>query len=260
MFLSLRDPGTDGVGIAFSDRRGGVSAAPFDTLNLGRTDADDPSAVIRNFRLLREALDLPALVTVNQVHGTAVIDITAADVAAWRPGFELGDAVPGQPPLRVADAVITRESGVGLAVRVADCLPVLFADEEAGVIGAAHAGRQGLIEGVLPATIERLRGIGAKNLTSWVGPHACGACYELPEAMVAELAARWPDARRLTANGTSAADLGAIAASQLAAGGCEVVRMDVCTMTTPTLFSHRRDGAATGRQVGVIWRRRGGVS
>lgn len=253
MFHRFRDPGADGVGIAFSDREGGVSAGTFASLNLGRSDLDTPEAVAENYRRLREAAGIGPLFTLHQVHGADVVEITPEDVDAWMPGSELGDAIPGQATLPVGDALVTRVPGVALAVRVADCIPVLFADPAAGVLGAAHAGRKGIEDEVLAATVAQLRRIGGTRLTAWIGPHACGTCYELPEHMVAALADRWPEARSVTERGTPAADLGAVAEVQLRGEGCDVVRWDACTMTTASLYSHRRDGARTGRQIGVVW-------
>jgi len=140
-----------------------------------------------------------------------------------------------------------------MAVRVADCLPVLLADPAAGVVAAAHAGRVGLVAGVLPATLAAMRRRGARSITAWIGPHICGACYEVPGAMRADVARTLPGAWSTTSWGTPALDLGGAATIQLEAEGCLVHRVDPCTRETPTLHSHRRDAAAAGRQAGIVW-------
>ena len=140
-----------------------------------------------------------------------------------------------------------------MAIRVADCLPVLLADASAGVVAAAHAGRVGLVAGVLPAALAAMRGQGARDITAWIGPHICGACYEVPGAMRAEVTATLPGAWSTTAWGTPALDLGDAAAIQLEGEGCTVHRLDPCTKETATLHSHRRDAADAGRQAGIVW-------
>ena len=104
---------------------------------------------------------------------------------------------------------MTARPGVVLAVRAADCVPVLLADPDAGVIGAAHAGRPGLVAEVVPHTVAAMRALGAADITAWVGPHVCGACYEVPAEMQAEVVAVEPAAGATTSWGTPSLDLGA---------------------------------------------------
>ncbi|NNG18581.1 peptidoglycan editing factor PgeF [Naumannella sp. ID2617S] len=254
MFTHLQraDPATGGVGVAFTDRHGGVSAGTMGSLNLGRTNVDDPAAVTENFELVRRELGLRAVLTVSQVHGTAVHRVDAAQVAGWSPASPLGSH-GGRERLPVADAMVSSEPGVALCIRVADCLPVLFADAAAGVIGAAHAGRVGLAAGVLPETVTALAALGANRLTAWIGPHICGECYEVPAQMQAEVGAVLPGASCRTASGTPGLDLGAAAEHQLRELGCRVHRLDPCTRTDESLHSHRRDQADAGRLGGLIW-------
>lgn len=253
MFSHRNDPLADGVGIAFTDRRDGFSAGGFGALNLGRTDLDDPTALRANLAAVRTALGLATAITVHQVHGIEVLVVDEPLVAGWGPDSWLGDLIPGAPALPVADGLVTTLPGVGLVIRVADCLPVLFADPVARVVGAAHAGRAGLVAGVLPATVRRMADLGARGITAWIGPHVCGSCYEVPAALRDEVTGRLPGAWATTAWGTPALDLGGAAALQLQALGCRVVREDPCTRETPTLHSHRRDGGAAGRQAGIVW-------
>lgn len=254
MFHTLLDPGTHhGVGVAFTDRHDGVSKAPLGSLNLGRTDADDPRATRENFRRLRSALGLRATVTVHQVHGTEVVLVDRDLLGSWHDGSELGDAVPGGSPLRVADALVTTEPLVGLCVRVADCVPVLLSDATAHVVGAAHAGRVGLATGVLEATVAAMRRLGAASIVAHVGPAVCGSCYEVPEAMRAEVAAAVPETWAVSSWGTPALDLPAGTTAVLERLDCRVVAAGACTRESPDLHSHRRDGDAAGRLAGICW-------
>jgi YfiH family protein len=141
---------------------------------------------------------------------------------------------------------------VALLVRAADCVPVLLADPDAGVVGAAHAGRKGLVEGIVPATIDRMRSLGASQIVAWVGPHICGRCYEVPAAMQDEVSSTVPEARSTTSWGTPALDIGAGVNAQLAVAGVEVVDAARCTREDDDLYSFRRDGAEAGRLGGLI--------
>lgn len=159
----------------------------------------------------------------------------------------------------VADALLTRESAVALVVRVADCVPVLLADPAAQVIGAAHAGRRGLVAGIIPRAVESLRALGAEDIEAWVGPHICGTCYEVPESMRDDVAASVPEAWAHSRWGTPALDIGAGVTAQLARAGCRVETIEGCTFEDRQLPSFRRDGADSGRLAGVIWMSSGAV-
>ena len=234
MYEFHRDPGAEGVGVAFSD----AVAADGTVLSLG--GAHGAAGRAPGIGLIEADLGVP-LAVVRQVHGAevAIVDETT-DLAA----------LAG----READALVATASGVGLAVRVADCVPVLLADADAGVIGAAHAGRVGLAGGVLQATVAAMRAAGATTITAWIGPHICGRCYEVPEAMAAQVEAVVPGSRGTTGWGTPAIDLGAGARGVLERLGAGVAEVGRCTLETPGLHSHRRDAAAAGRQAGIIWR------
>ena len=152
---------------------------------------------------------------------------------------------------------LPRRTDVALLSRAADCVPVLLADPETGWIGAVHSGRPGLAAGVLPAALDQLRTQGASPTTAWIGPHVCGACYEVPAEMRAEVAAVVPEAASTTSWGTPALDLGAGIRAQLRDAGITDVReVGACTREDPTWPSYRRDGAAATRFAGVIWSHR----
>ncbi len=196
----------------------------------------------------RFSTDLPRIETacgvrfarLDQVHGDAVVSVV-----------EPGPAPRGDVP--TGDALVTTTREVGLMIRVADCVPVLLADPVRGVVAGAHAGRAGLVLDVTARTVETMRAAGAEEIVGWIGPHVCGGCYEVPEAMRAEVAGVVPDAYAETTWGTPALDLGAGVAAQLAALDVEVIRVDGCTREDPDLHSYRRDGAAAGRLAGLVW-------
>jgi hypothetical protein len=226
------------VGVAFTDRAGGVSTGTFGSLNLAVRTADDAGAVRDNVRLAMAAFagDPEAPVArMRQVHGHHV---EAVDVPV--------------DPLPEADGLVTTASGLTLMVLVADCVPVLLADPGCRVVGAVHAGRAGVQQGVVGHAVARMREVGAHDITAWVGPHVCGACYEVPEEMRADVAAAVPAAWAETSWGTPALDLGAAVATQLVDAGVTVVDAARCSLEHDDLHSHRRDGAGAGRMAGLI--------
>jgi YfiH family protein len=154
--------------------------------------------------------------------------------------------------LPVADALVTRVPGVVLMVRVADCVPVLLADLHAGVVGAVHAGRPGLVAGVVPRALEALHALGAQSVNAWIGPHVCGACYEVPAEMRAEVTAVVPAAFAETSWGTPSVDVGAGVVAQLQEAGVDVVDRSRCTIENEDLFSYRRQGRRSGRLAGLV--------
>jgi YfiH family protein len=233
------------VEVAFTDRHGGTSDGPFASLNLASRSDDDAVAVARNLELVRTAFaggDEPrAVVLMDQVHG--------ADVALVDETLLADGRVP------TVDGLVTALPGVVLLVRVADCVPVLLADGDAGVVAAVHAGRPGLVAGVVPEAVRVMRAAGAATIRGWVGPHVCGGCYEVPEQMRAEVAAAVPESYAETSWGTPAVDVGAGVVAQLAAAGVEVVDASRCTLEDDDLYSYRREGRLSGRLGGLVWRR-----
>jgi YfiH family protein len=238
----------DSVEIAFTDRHGETRGGPHPSLNLAEPGGEAPDeerdAVRRNLEVAVRAFarrggdgPTPPVVRLRQVHGADVHVVTAADAET--------------PP--TGDGLVTAEPGTVLMVRVADCAPVLLADPVAGVVGAVHAGRPGLVAGVVPRAVETMRSLGAERLHAWVGPHVCGACYEVPEQMRHEVSAVVPEAYAVTSWGTPSVDIGAGVAAQLAAVGVEGTHVSRCTMEDDDLFSYRRQGVASGRLAGLVW-------
>ncbi|WP_225633686.1 peptidoglycan editing factor PgeF [Streptomyces solaniscabiei] len=232
----------NGAHFGFTDRWGGVSAVPYEELNLGGAVGDDPAAVTANRELAAKSLgvDPARVVWMNQVHG--------ADVAVV-------DAPWGDRPVPRVDAVVTAERGLALAVLTADCVPVLLADPVAGVAAAAHAGRPGLVAGVVPAAVRAMTELGADpaRIVARTGPAVCGRCYEVPEEMRAEVAAAEPAAHAVTSWGTPALDVSAGVHAQLERlGVCDRAQSPVCTRESKDHFSYRRD-RTTGRLAGYVW-------
>jgi YfiH family protein len=231
-----------GAHFAFTDRWGGVSAAPYEELNLGGAVGDAAEAVRDNRELAAGSLGLDPgrVVWMNQVHG--------ADVAVV-------DEPWGERPVPEVDAIVTVRRGLALAVLTADCVPVLLADPVAGVAAAAHAGRPGMVEGVVPAAVRTMVALGAEpdRIVARTGPAVCGRCYEVPERMRAEVAAVEPAAHAVTGWGTPAVDVSAGVHAQLdRLGVCDREQSPVCTLESADHFSYRRD-RITGRLAGYVW-------
>ncbi|MFJ9538062.1 peptidoglycan editing factor PgeF [Streptomyces sp. NPDC101225] len=232
----------NGAHFAFTDRWGGVSAVPYEQLNLGGAVGDDAGAVRANRELAATSLGLdPArVVWMNQVHGAevAVVD------GPW-----------GDRPAPEVDAVVTARRGLALAVLTADCTPVLLADPVAGVVAAAHAGRPGMVAGIVPAAVRAMTELGAEpgRIVARTGPAVCGRCYEVPEEMRADVAAVEPAAHSETSWGTPAVDVTAGVLAQLERLGVrDREQSPVCTIESGDHFSYRRD-RTTGRLAGYVW-------
>lgn len=235
------------VRAAVTRRSGGVSRAPFGSLNLATHVGDDPAAVAENRRRVRAALALPREpLWLSQVHGTSVLD---ADRVPGRL-----DAVGEVAP--TADAALTRSPGQVLAVLLADCLPVLLAQRDGGAVGIAHAGWRGLAAGVLEATVGAF-GCPAGELTAWLGPAIGPAHFEVGEEVRIALCTHDPGAAlafRRNERGRWQCDLPGLARQRLESLGVGSVHGEaICTYTDAQgFYSYRRDGR-TGRVAALIW-------
>jgi polyphenol oxidase len=222
-------------------RAGGVSAAPFDTFNLGDHVGDDPAAVAANRKRLAAAIGLgeDGVVWMNQVHGDHVVVVDGPQARA----------------VDNTDALVTTTPRLALAVVTADCVPVLMADGRAGVVAAVHAGRVGAQNGVVVRAVEAMLAAGAhaEDISALLGPAVSGRNYEVPAAMAAEVEAALPGSRTKTSRGTPALDLRAGIARQLTDLGVTAIDIDPrCTVEDRSLFSHRRDNP-TGRLASLVW-------
>jgi len=242
-----------GVGAVMTTRRGGFSAAPYDSMNLRLGIGDDERAVSCNQRLLAEAVGVRPIY-LEQVHGAAVVRLRASDVTP--------DA-----PVHEADASVTTEHGIACAVQVADCLPVLFAAP--GGVGAAHAGWRGLAAGVLEATLKALcdaANCHPASVQAWMGACIGPQNFEVGADVLEAFGARpsRPGQRfrpRPAVSNESAApkwlaDLPGLARDRLQAAGVAAVSGGQwCTVADEArFFSFRRD-KTTGRMAALIWLR-----
>ena len=238
-----------GVPHAFLGRRGGVSTGVAAGLNCGLGSADDPAAVGENRRRATAAV-LPgaALIGAYQVHGTAVATVAAPWPDAERPH---------------ADALVTDRPGVLLGILTADCAPVLLADRQAGVVGAAHAGWKGVLAGVTDATVDAMAALGARRdrIAAAIGPCIARASYEVDDAFRSRFEDADPETERFfTASdpGRHRFDLEAYVVHRLAAAGVrhvEALGLDTYALAD-RYYSFRRathrGEADYGRQIALI--------
>ena len=216
--------------ILFTARSGGISKEPYKSLNLGDHVGDVSDCVTANRKILKSLLSQVAPTFMNQVHGNEVVEVDLTSDSSIS-----------------ADALITREKGLPLTVLTADCLPILINGDN--VVGAIHAGRKGLLNGIISETISRMRALGGNNFVATIGPAICARCYEVDIAMYLDAISLEP---ALSTNPElHCLDLRKAARSQLTNSGVEVVDIDICTAHDANYFSYRRDGV-TGRSAGVI--------
>lgn len=232
-----------------TNRHGGFSQAPFESLNLGSHVGDDPVVVQKNRDALKSLLPNEPI-WLNQIHGTKVVD---AD------DYGSGSVVPS------ADASVTTKPGQVLAIMTADCLPVLLTSKDGKVIGAAHAGWRGLAAGVIEQTVTLMR---AKQMDQTqthtqseilaylgpaIGPHAFEVGSEVRDIFMAQNPASAACFEQLQEKGKYLADIYGLAALRLNALGIEHIEGgDECTLQNPDYFSYRRD-QKTGRMGSFIW-------
>jgi len=217
---------------SFTDRTGGLSTGAFLSRNLATHVGDDQATVIANRAELENLLGLP-IQYMNQIHGDAVATVGAEII-----------------PEPTADALVTQSVDIGLAVMVADCIPLLMASSK--TVAAVHVGRKGLMNKVAVATVQEMRSRDTSQITAVVGPSICGKCYEVSQDIYDDVAKSFPLAESKTRDGALALDLSRALIDQLESIGVKVINEGRCTVEDINLYSYRRDGV-TGRQVGVVW-------
>ncbi|HZF43508.1 MAG TPA: peptidoglycan editing factor PgeF [Sphingomonadaceae bacterium] len=226
-------PHLAGARHGFLGRRGGLSAGRYAALNVGLGSDDDVTAVAANRRIAREAVAPgAALITLFQVHGAEVVTATGPIPDAERPR---------------ADALVTDRPGLALGILTADCAPILFADAEAGVIGAAHAGWKGALSGVAAATVAAMGALGADRdrIAAAIGPCIARASYEVDDAFLARFVEAEREHERFFSAGRSGHhrfDLEGFVAASLAAAGVRAIHatgLDTYADET-RFFSYRR--------------------
>ncbi|MET0239186.1 MAG: peptidoglycan editing factor PgeF [Sphingobium sp.] len=245
----LTSAALDGVAHGFLGRRGGVSTGIHAGLNVGLGSDDDRDAILENReRALDAVLPGATLVTLHQVHSPTVVTVSRPIPADARPE---------------ADALVTDRPGLLLGVLTADCVPVLLADREAGVIGAAHAGWKGAIAGVTDSTLSAMEALGADRarITAAIGPCIGRASYEVSEAFIEPFIAQDAENARFFGAGQPGHlmfDIAAYVAARLAGAGVgRVDLLDEDTYTQPErFFSFRRSchhkEPGYGRQISLI--------
>ncbi|SIQ27182.1 conserved hypothetical protein [Aromatoleum tolulyticum] len=234
-------PAPERVRALVTTRHGGVSEGAWASMNLASHVGDSPIAVARNRAILRAVVPSEPC-WLEQVHGTDVWDAAGTDA----------DGIPPR-----ADASVARKAGTVCAVMTADCLPVLFCDDDGSVVAAAHAGWRGLAAGVLDATVARMNVVPAR-IMAWMGPAIGPDAFEVGSEVRERFVSDDKDAARAffpaELPGKWYADLFELARRRLRAIGVErVYGGDVCTYSDPLRwFSYRRDGV-TGRLASLVW-------
>jgi len=236
-----------GVQNYFLTRKGGFSRGELAKLNLSFRVGDDPLLVRKNYALVKEAFGVKTLVTVNQVHGAAVLDLDRQNMDEER--------------LREieADAIITRRKGVALAVLVADCLPLMLAEPKQGILALAHCGRRPILKGVIENSVRAIveRGGKVKRLIAALGPGVGPECYQVDYAVITEYRGRFPGGEGLVwrkAGAKYQLDLREAALAALRESGLEDNQIDdlkLCTCCMEEFFSHRRQRGMAGRQMAL---------
>jgi len=236
-----------GVRHAFFTRKGGVSRGVFESLNCGLWNDDDKNAAIENRRLVALYLEAKPenVLSCNQVHSPDVVTVTEP----WPP-----------TQLPKADAMVTKERGIVLGVLTADCVPILFADEKAGVIGAAHAGWRGALIGIIENTIKAMESLGANTRTiqAALGPCIAQNSYEVGPEFPAPFLAEKPEYQRFfrpsIRPGHYMFDLPSYVMEKLRAAGvgmCEPPPGDTCA-DEERFFSYRRNFLRGEKSVGSL--------
>lgn len=240
-----------GIRHGFFGRRGGVSDGDFASLNASRWVGDDTANVVENIHRAVMALKGGPIevALARQVHGTHVHVVEKAFTPENRPE---------------ADALVTARPGIALGILTADCVPVLLADPEAGIIGAAHAGWKGAVGGILASTVEAMENLGAgrANIVAAIGPAISAENYEIGEEMAQTIRAGFPDAAAfIVTEGYPKPhfDVPGLVRHQADQLGLKAVEtVGACTYASPELyFSHRyatHNDIRAGRQIALIAR------
>lgn len=221
------------VDFGFSSRFGGVSKAPFDTLNLGFHTGDAAAAVAKNRELLKREIKAHSLVFMEQIHSDYVLEVTSEN---------LNDFAKTAPK---CDALFTRLLNVGLCVMVADCAPIIVSDEKQGIIAAIHAGRAGVCAKILSKCVAQMKSE-PKDLKIIIGAHIKGSCYEIGDMNLGEFNAY--------KNGGFFDITAALRAEINALGVKNYEISEICSHCDKNYFSYRRDGK-TGRFAGWVIKR-----
>lgn len=215
----------------FTDRRGGVSLAPYDSLNLALHVGDNRDHVMNNRASL--SMEVSAIQFMNQTHGDGVAVV---------------ETISKIDP--TCDALITTTPGLAVAVLVADCIPLLLSSPS--VVAAVHVGRKGLMNRITLKVISQMRALGATSIHAQLGASICGECYEVPAVMAEEVSIMHPRAFSQTKVATPALDLPRALIAELINAGVSYEASSNCTFENHNYFSYRRN-QTTGRSAGIVW-------
>jgi len=222
---------------SFFGRQGGVSKKPFDSLNVADHVKDKEENVFKNREILAENLAMP-LVYIQATHSPNVVNVQSEF-----------------PEVHVdTDALVTRETNLGLVIMSADCAPIILVDPIAHVVGVVHAGWQGMLVGVVANAVEGMFDLGAEpeNLKAIIGPTISAQNFLATQERFDEVKDIVPTAAVKLANGQLAVDIRKGVKHQLAQYQIKTTDLNICTFDTPELFSFRRD-PETGRNATVVW-------
>ena len=222
---------------SFFGRQGGVSKKPFDSFNVADHVKDKEENVFKNREILAENLAMP-LVYIQATHSPNVVNVQSEF-----------------PEVHVdTDALVTRETNLGLVIMSADCAPIVLVDPIAHVVGVVHAGWQGMLVGVVANAVEGMFDLGAEpeNLKAIIGPTISAQNFLATQERFDEVKDIVPTAAVKLANGQLAVDIRKGVKHQLAQYQIKTTDLNICTFDTPELFSFRRD-PETGRNATVVW-------
>ncbi|KKB86736.1 hypothetical protein VW29_00285 [Devosia limi DSM 17137] len=230
----------------FFGRRGGISTGVYTGLNVSDSGGDDPEAAAANRAIVSASLGLGEPVILRQVHSNRVVTL---------------DAPPTGPRVE-ADALVTNRPGIALGILTADCTPILFADSAAGIVGGAHAGWRGAVDGIVGNTIAAMVALGADpaRIVAAIGPTISAPNYEVGPQFLADFLALHPNGGKhffVPEGRREHFDLPGFIREQLATAGItRIEQVGACTYGAPErYFSHRyatHQGTTTGRQIAVI--------
>ena len=219
--------------LLFTAKSGGLSEGHYSSLNLGLHVGDDFDKVLKNREVIRQAMSVEKVMYMNQVHGN---DVAFLDESALEENT--GKQI-------TADALVTTTKGLGLAVLVADCLPILIWGESC--VAAIHVGRRGMANGIIGHTIDVMRRHDSSRLEALIGPGICGSCYEVDLDTYSQISKQFPSSD----GGLCKIDIKAESIHQLKSLEVNSKVLETCTLENSNYFSYRREKVC-GRQGGII--------
>lgn len=239
-----------GIKLGFTSRHGGYSSGDFATLNLGFHVPDDPKAVARNRALLATELGTD-VVWMDQIHSDIVVDVATAHM------IDAGELSVGKADAIIAETNAVGAEGISIAVMVADCIPLLIADNSGKRVAAVHVGRAGMDLGIALKVVDSFCASGSSpnDLIAVAGPAICGHCYEVSADLANDIGQRHPASVVETRWQTPGIDVRAGLREQLRTRNVELLSIETCTYENHDYFSHRRathEERDTGRFAGII--------